>query len=206
MNNIIEISKRFLGIDNAGKEKLINYYNANCFQLVDSNRRYMMRSNDEWCMMFCSVVGHKAGYSKDNFPYEVSVYYAVQKAREQGLYTADKSGLRLGDMVIYDWGYRGGYNHVGFITEITDGYLKVIEGNYSNTVKIRTVKRSSKALQGFILLDRLDPETEIKTDSVDYDKLVSDVLKGLYGNGDERIRNLGKHYSEVQRRINELLG
>lgn len=206
MSKIIDIAKEFLGIDNAGKEKLISYYNANCFPLVDRNRRYMMRSNDEWCMMFCSVVGHKAGYSKDNFPYEVSVYYAVQKAREQGLYTADKSGLRVGDMVIYDWGYRGGYNHVGFIYEIKDNYLEVIEGNYSNTVKIRTVKRTSKALQGFILLDRLTPETEILTDSVDYGKLVSDVLKGLYGNGDERIEKLGKHYAEVQKRINKLIG
>lgn len=206
MSKIIDIAKSYLGIDNSGKEKLINYYNTNCFPLVDRDRRYKMRSNDEWCMMFCSVVGHKTGYSKDNFPYEVSVYYAAQKAREQGLFTVDKTELRLGDMVIYDWGYRGGYNHVGFISEISDNYLEVIEGNYSNTVKIRTVKRSSKALQGFILLDRLDPESEIKTDSVDYDKLVTDVLKGLYGNGDERIKKLGEHYSEVQKRINKLLG
>lgn len=206
MSKIIDIAKEFLGIDNAGKEKLISYYNVNCFPLVDRNRRYMMKSNDEWCMMFCSVIAHKAGYSKDNFPYEVSVYYAVQKAREQGLYSTDKTTLRLGDMVIYDWGYRGGYNHVGFITEIADDYLKVIEGNYSNTVKIRTVKRSSKALQGFILLDRLEPESEIKADTVDYDKLVSDVLKGYYGNGDERVKKLGEHYSEVQKRINKLLG
>lgn len=206
MKKIIDIAKEFLYIDNAGKEKLISYYNANCFPLVDRNRRYMMRSNDDWCMMFCSVIAHKAGYVKDNFPYEVSVYYATQKAREQGLYTADPLSLRLGDMVIYDWGYRGGYNHVGFITEIIGDYLKVIEGNYSNTVKIRTVKRSSKALQGFILLDRLNPETEIKGDSVDYDKLVTEVLKGNYGNGPERVKKLGKHYSEVQKRINELLG
>lgn len=206
MSKIIDIAKEFLGIDNAGKEKLISYYNTNCFPLVDRNRRYMMRSNDEWCMMFCSVIAHKAGYDKDNFPYEVSVYYAAQKARKQGLYTVVQTGLRLGDLVVYDWGYRGGYNHVGFITEITDDYLKVIEGNYSNTVKIRTVKRTSKALQGFILLDRLTPEIEIKTDSVDYDKLVTEVLKGIHGNGDERIKKLGKYYLEVQRRINKLLG
>ena len=206
MNKIIDIAKQYLGIDNSGKEKLISYYNTNCFQLVKPERRYMMRSNDEWCMMFCSVIAHKAGYDKDNFPYEVSVYYATQKARKQGLYTAEQTSLRLGDMVVYDWGYRGGYNHVGFITEITDDYLKVIEGNYSNTVKTRTVKRTSKALQGFILLDRLTPEIEIKTDSVDYDKLVTEVLKGIHGNGDERVKNLGKHYSEVQRRINKLLG
>lgn len=205
MSRIIEIANEYLGVNKAGRISLINYYNNNCFQLVDRNRRYRMTPDDDWCMMFCSVVGHRAGYGKDNFPYEVSVYYAVQKAREQGLYTADKTGLRIGDIVVYDWGYRGGYNHVGFITEITDDHFKVIEGNYSNTVKIRTVKRSSKALQGFILLDRLDPESEIKADTVDYDKLVTDVLKGLYGNGDERIKKLGKHYSEVQRRINELL-
>ena len=203
MKKIIETAKKYLGIRD--HSILVDYYNAYCYQLVDSNRRYRMKYTDDWCMMFCSVIADIVGYSKDNFPYEVSVYYAVQKARELGLYSTDQTTLRLGDMVIYDWGYRGGYNHVGFITEITDSHLKVIEGNYSNTVKIRTVKRSSKALQGFILLDRLDPESEIKADTVDYDKLVSDVLKGYYGNGDERIKKLGKHYSEVQRRINELL-
>ena len=203
MTKIIETAKKYLGIRD--HSILVDYYNAYCYQLVDSNRRYRMKYSDDWCMMFCSVIADIVGYSKDNFPYEVSVYYAVQKAREQGLYSTDQTTLRLGDMVIYDWGYRGGYNHVGFITEITGSHLKVIEGNYSSTVKIRTVKRSSKALQGFILLDRLEPKEVIKTDSVDYDKLVADVLKGYYGNGDERIKKLGEHYSEVQRRINELL-
>ena len=203
MSKIIETAKKYLGIRD--HSILVDYYNAYCYQLVDSNRRYRMKYTDDWCMMFCSVIADIVGYDKDNFPYEVSVYYAVQKARELGLYSTDQTTLRLGDMVIYDWGYRGGYNHVGFITEITDSHLKVIEGNYSNTVKIRTVKRSSKALQGFILLDRLDPESEFKADTVDYDKLVTDTLKGYYGNGDERIKKLGKHYSEVQRRINALL-
>lgn len=203
MKKIIETAKKYLGIRD--HSILVDYYNAYCYQLVDSNRRYRMKYTDDWCMMFCSVIADIVGYDKDNFPYEVSVYYAVQKARELGLYSTDQTTLRLGDMVIYDWGYRGGYNHVGFITEITDSHLKVIEGNYSNTVKIRTVKRSSKALQGFILLDRLDPESEFKADTVDYDKLVTDTLKGYYGNGDERIKKLGKHYSEVQRRINALL-
>lgn len=204
MKEIIETAKKYLGIKN--HNGLVDYYNVNCYPLIDRNRRYKMKYSDDWCMMFCSVIADMVGYSKDNFPYEVSVFYAVQKAREQGLYSTDRTGLRLGDMVIYDWGYRGGFNHVGFIAKITDDYLEVIEGNYSNTVRIRTVKRTSKALQGFILLDRITPKAEIKTDSVNYDKLVTDVLKGLYGNGDERVKKLGKHYPEVQKRINELLG
>lgn len=43
----------------------------------------------------------------------------------------------------------------------------------------------------------------IQTDSIT--DLVARTLSGEFGNGDSRKRNLGKHYNEVQKRINEKL-
>lgn len=206
MSKIIEIGMRYLGIGKTGRQQLIDYYNQHCLPLVDPKRRYRMSLSDNWCAMFTSVIAHKAGATPETFPFEVSVYYQYMRAKQLGMADDSPQFLRSGDMVIYDWGVRGGYNHVGFVESIAGNYLNVLEGNYKGTVAIRNVARSSKALQGFILLDRLEPETGIKTDSVDYDKLVADVLKGVYGSGAERVKRLGEHYPEVQRRINKLLG
>ncbi|MDD6565536.1 MAG: N-acetylmuramoyl-L-alanine amidase, partial [Parafannyhessea umbonata] len=39
----------------------------------------------------------------------------------------------------------------------------------------------------------------------DVDALARAVIRGDYGNGDERRRRLGSRYAAVQRRVNELL-
>lgn len=41
--------------------------------------------------------------------------------------------------------------------------------------------------------------------SVDIDALARAVIKGDYGNGEERKQRLGSCYASVQRRVNELL-
>jgi hypothetical protein len=41
--------------------------------------------------------------------------------------------------------------------------------------------------------------------SVDVDAMARAVIRGDYGNGDERKRRLGSYYSIVQARVNEML-
>ena len=41
--------------------------------------------------------------------------------------------------------------------------------------------------------------------SIDIDALARAVIRGDYGNGEERRRRLGSYYSVVQRRVNEML-
>lgn len=40
---------------------------------------------------------------------------------------------------------------------------------------------------------------------IDVDALARAVIRGDYGNGDERRRRLGANYAAVQRRVNEML-
>jgi N-acetylmuramoyl-L-alanine amidase CwlA len=78
--------------------------------------------------------------------------------------------------------------------QIRDGKGGITWGKFISMVSGSKVTQVSK-------------ETAVTTDSVDIDQLVKDTLAGKYGNGDERKRKLGKHYSEVQRRINnQILG
>lgn len=48
--------------------------------------------------------------------------------------------------------------------------------------------------------------TESKPQSVNIEALAKAVLRGDYGNGDERRRRLGNNYAAVQARVNQLLG
>ena len=41
--------------------------------------------------------------------------------------------------------------------------------------------------------------------SMDVDAMARAVIRGDYGNGDERRRRLGSYYSIVQARVNEML-
>ena len=43
------------------------------------------------------------------------------------------------------------------------------------------------------------------TTSMDVDAMARAVIRGDYGNGEERKRRLGSYYSIVQRRVNEML-
>lgn len=45
----------------------------------------------------------------------------------------------------------------------------------------------------------------VKSTSYDIDKIAKDVIKGIYGNGEERRKKLGSKYIIVQKRVNELL-
>lgn len=38
------------------------------------------------------------------------------------------------------------------------------------------------------------------------DRMANRVIRGEYGNGNERRRNLGEDYNDIQNRVNEKLG
>lgn len=200
MNDVIEIGMRYIGIGIVGRQQLIDYYNEHCLPLVDPKRRYRMSLNDDWCAMFTSVVAHMAGATPETFPFEVSVYYQYMGAKRLGMVDDSPRFLRRGDMVVYDWGIRGGYNHVGFVESTLGDRINVLEGNYKGTVGIRNVARSSPSLQAFILLDRQPPQGDIDR----LYELAHRVLRGEFGNGRERMEALGDDYYPVQEIINRM--
>ena len=194
--------KKYLGAGLDARKQLINYYNWHCSPLVKPSRRYKMKLGDNWCAMFVSVLAHEAGLGVDEFPYEVSVFYMCEIARGRGQYNEQFSEVRNGDLIIYDFTGRGTYDHVGVVVGVSSGFLEVLEGNYSGTVGVRTVKRTSKAIRGFIALG----SGSIMDESKRLETLTAKVLRGELGNGSDRKEALGDDYVKVQERINILMG
>ena len=194
---MINTARQYLGINEFQKKQLMDYYNNAVYPLIDKDRKYKIKPNDNWCAMFCSVIAHKIGRTKDNFPFEVSVFYMTRNAKRMGIFTTDLNKAQVNDLVVYDWKADGTLNHVGILQEIGKDYIKVLEGNYSNTVKVRTVKMPSSEVYGYIKLN-------IGNDA-DIEQLARDVIKGLYGNGDDRRKALGQYYNQVQERVKQIL-
>lgn len=53
------------------------------------------------------------------------------------------------------------------------------------------------------LLGNSRTNNNVKT--INYDSLVQRTIRGDFGNGETRKRKLGKHYGEVQKRVNRIL-
>ena len=194
---MINTARQYLGINEFQKKQLMDYYNNEVYPLIDKDRKYKIKYSDEWCAMFCSVIAHKIGRTKDNFPFEVSVFYMTRNAKRMGIFTTDLKKAQVNDLVVYDWKADGTLNHVGILQEIGTDYIKVLEGNYSKTVKVRTVKMPNSEVYGYIKLN-------IGNDA-DIEQLARDVIKGLYGNGEDRKKALGVNYEAVQKRVSEIL-
>ena len=194
---MINEALKYMGLNTQGKLALMDYYNSKIYPLIDNDRKYKIKPNDNWCAMFCSVIAHKIGRTKDNFPFEVSVFYMTRNAKRMGIFTTDLNKAQVNDLVVYDWKADGTLNHVGILQEIGADYIKVLEGNYSKTVKVRTVKMPNSEVYGYIKLN-------IGNDA-DIEQLARDVIKGLYGNGDERKKALGQYYNQVQERVKQIL-
>lgn len=195
---MISVARQFLNIGLQGKLNIMEYYNNAVYPLIEKNRKYKIKPSDEWCACFVSVIAHKMGLKPDSFPYEVSVYYMTQKARKMGTFTRDLKDAQVNDLVIYDWKADGTLNHVGILQEIGSDYIKVLEGNYGGTVKVRTVKTPNSEVYGFIKTGLgLPPDIE---------SMARDVIKGRYGYGLERQKALGRYYAQVQERVNQILG
>ena len=192
---MINEALKYMGLNTQGKLALMDYYNRKIYPLINIKRKYRIQPTDNWCAMFCSVIAHKCGVK--NFPYEVSVYYMAQLAKQSGHFVTDETEAAAGDLIIYDWKADGTLNHVGIISGITPTHFKVIEGNYNKTVGIRTVKRNNREVYGFIKVEHKS--------AADIEQFARWVISGVYGSGEERRKALGENYEAVQKRVNEIL-
>lgn len=159
--------------------EIIDLYNAH----KPLARGYAVKYTDAWCATFVSAVAIKCGLS-DIMPLEcgceamISLYrsHAVSRWEEDESITPQP-----GDVVFYDWqdsgsgDDRGAADHVGIVSSVSGRVLKVIEGNFSNSVKERTLEVNGKHLRGFGL-----PAYYTKTDNKeDFDMDINEARKQL---------------------------
>lgn len=198
---MINLAAEYLGIGYNGKIELMNYYNKFCYPQV--KRKYKIQPSDNWCSMFTTVIAHKAGLDASQFPYEVSVWWQCEIAKQRGLYHTDVNKARPNDLIIYDWKKGNRYNHVGFIVSVGNGMVRAIEGNKSDTVAYRNIRANSPLIRGFITTNyNANDDLPVVDADLRIALLAIAVLKGKMGNGSERRAKLGDDYDAVQKLIN----
>lgn len=206
---VVSQAKRWLGYkESDGTHRaIIDVYNAH----KPLARGYAVKYTDEWCATFVSAVAVKLGYT-DIIPTECSCSKMIELFKKIGAW--DENDARIpspGDIIFYDWDdnsgkndNRGSSDHVGIVEKVTGSFITVIEGNYSNAVRRRTLEVDGKYIRGYGV-PKYDKES-VKT----VDELAQEVINGKWGNGAERKARLAEAYGDnmaeaVQDRVNELL-
>lgn len=177
-----------------------------------------MQYNWAWCACTWSALAIKLGYT-DIMPIEISCGRLIEKAKEMGCWMEnDRYIPNLGDAILYDWDDNGvGDNtgwpdHIGTIVYVNKeaGYMMAIEGNYSDSVKKRTISINGKYIRGFITPAYTDDfiSYEKLGNSKDIDVVAREVIMGLWGSGKgrkEALERNGLNYAEIQAKVNEIL-
>lgn len=177
-----------------------------------------------WCACTWSALAIKLGYT-DIMPIEISCYYLIEAAKKKGIWVENDAYVpKPGDAILYDWQDSGaGDNtgtpdHIGTVEKVSGSTITVIEGNYSNAVKRRTLQVNGKYIRGYICPkydeDGTSSSASTSTSTTSTAKksvaeIAKEVIAGKWGNGDARKKKLleaGYDYSAVQVEVNKQLG
>lgn len=151
---IVDLAKSWVGKNEADGsfKSIIDIYNSH----KPYARGVKMEYDWEWCACTWSALAIKLGYT-DIIPIEISCTKLIELSKKMGIWQEDDAHIPApGDGVIYDWQDKSGKSdnkgdpdHIGIVEDVKDGIITVIEGNYSNSVKRRTLKVNGKYIRGF---------------------------------------------------------
>lgn len=212
---VVDLAKSWVGKNEAdgSYKEIIDIYNSYTGTFPRGTK---MLYSWAWCAATWSALAVKLGYTAI-MPIEISCFYIIEAAKKMGCWVEDDAYIPSpGDAVLYDWDDSGvGDNignpdHIGVVEYVSGGYIVVIEGNYSNAVKRRTISINGRYIRGFITpkYDEGTVTPPAQTSNKSVDTVAHEVITGIWGNGDARKKALkaaGYNYSEVQARVNEIL-
>lgn len=214
---VVEKARSWIGKNEAdgSYKEIIDVYNKN---VSKTPRKLKMLYSWPWCACFWSAVAFSLGYEKI-VPVEMSCAELVKISKKKGIWVEDDTYIPLpGDAILYDWSDSGKGDcvgppdHIGIVEYVNkkSGYIVVIEGNYSNSVKRRTVSINGVHIRGFITPEYVYKKTDLTymEKGKDVDTVAREVISGVWGNGEDRKNNLkqfGYDPKAVQDRVNEIL-
>lgn len=206
-SEVINQAKAWIGKkeSNGSHKEIIDLYNTQ----NPLPYGYKVKYNDSWCATFVSAVAVKLGYTSI-IPPECSCGRMIELFRALDCWIENENRTpEPGEIIFYDWqdsgkgDNKGWSDHVGIVEKVSGGKITVIEGNYSDSVKRRTLSVNGKYIRGYGV-PRYDKEPTKKS----VDELAREVIAGKWGVGLNRKRRLteaGYNYSQVQKRVNEIL-
>ncbi len=154
---ILNIARSYLGTQEQDENHLeiLSIYNS--YEPLAGE--YVVKSTDAWCATFVSAVFIKANYTA-LISTECSCRRMVTLLKEMGCWVEKDAYVPSpGDLIFYDWQDDGVGNctgtpdHIGIVESVDGKIITVIEGNYDNCVKRRTIKVNGRYIRGFGVLD-----------------------------------------------------
>lgn len=213
---VVQMATKWLGRNerDGSYRLIIDSYNNYNGQLP---RGIKMQYGWAWCACTWSAIAILLGYT-DVMPIEISCGELIKKAKAMGCWVENDAYVpSQGDAILYDWqddgkGDNTGWpDHVGIVEYVNaaEGYMTVIEGNYDNAVKKRTISINGKTIRGFITPKYTDNEVvTVVSTAKDIKTVAKEVISGLWGSGEARKKNLqnaGFDYAKVQAEVNRVL-
>lgn len=216
-SKVVKLAQSWVGLSEAdgSYKKIIDTYNGYKGKFP---RGIKMQYGWSWCACTWSALAIALGYT-DVMPIEISCGELINAAKRMGCWVEDDGYVpKPGDAILYDWDDRGSEDcrgwsdHVGVIEKVNKGtgYMVAIEGNYSDSVKRRTVSINGRYIRGFIT-PKYDEEENASQNKGNYNnvyEIAHAVIAGDFGNGDERkaaVEKLGYNYAQVQNAVNFIL-
>lgn len=220
---VVDTAKKHIGCHEGSKEhhEIIDLFNT-----VKPDK-WAMTYSAAWCAAFVTSVlieALGADKAKKVAPMSANCDNMIKHAKEMGCWIEDDSYKpKKAEFVLYDWqdsgvgDNKGGADHVGIVEKVSGNTITVIEGNYSDMVKRRTLQVNGRYIRGFVapLYSKIATKSTAKKDEpkkIEPKKTVSEIAKevinGKWGVGDDRKKKLtkaGYNYEAVQKKVNELL-
>lgn len=165
-------------------KKIIDIYNSH----KPLARGYALKYTDAWCAGTVSAVAIVNNIT-DIMPTEVGVGKMIDLYKKLGRWMeSDGYTPQIGDVCMYAWSDDGkgectsGADHVGIVTKVSGTTFWVTEGNYSDSVKTRSMQVNGRYIRGFGLPDYAGKATGVASSMPeinDADVFVSPKLRQL---------------------------
>lgn len=150
----------------------------------------------EWCAMFVSFCLNYAGIPSSAFPYNASCPAWVSQLSGLGMYrSAGGYDPQPGDIIFFEEDGDGLADHVGIVSDVTDGSVTVIEGNCNKQVMRKTYSRSDGRITGYGVLPENPahpkevpmPAATLSQTAADGTVITADIPEGALPEGVEMV-------------------
>lgn len=156
--SFVEEAEKWLGCkeEDGTHKPIIDLYNSH----TPLAQGYTVKYEDSWCATFVSAVAIKCNLT-DIIPAECGCQRQIELFKDLNRWQEDDNYLPTpGDIIYYSTGgskqsgdNEGWSDHVGIVVSVEGKTITVIEGNYDNQVKYRTIKVGHKLIRGYGLPD-----------------------------------------------------
>lgn len=207
---VVDLVTSWIGLNekDGSHKKIIDTYNSYKGPLPRGTK---MRYDWSWCACTWSALAIKLGYT-DIMPIEISCVEIIKQAKKMKCWVENDGYIaNPGDGILYDWqdngvgDNTGNPDHIGTIieTNLKSGYFVVVEGNYKDSVKKRTISINGQYIRGFIIprYDKAPVSSDIRKSGKSNKTVAKEVIAGSWGDDNSAIKSNLKRYGYDEKAI-----